>query len=655
MGLSSTELKVFGAVADALLPALPGDGRFWTSSARDLGITERLPGQVERLPDDEARGAMQKLLQALDTRVGGLALHGRARRFRDLTSAEAEAALGRMAGSRLSQRRQAFQALKRLIAIVAVTAPDANTPSPVWADIGYPGADSSVPADPGPISTLPVAEPSEWDADVVVVGSGAGGGTAASVLAAAGLDVVVIEKGPHVTEAEFTHLEHDAYARLYLDGNLAPTADLGIGMQAGSCLGGGTVVNYTVSLATPDHVRQEWDRIAGFDRVFTGSEYEESSKAVHERIGVNTDHSVPSRQESLMMEGLRSLGWHVDNVPRDVAGCPQDELCGYCTMGCRRGATRNVLRTWLDDAYGAGARMVVNAEANRVLVERGRAVGVEASVMGVPLRVRARAVVLACGGLYTPVLLKRSGVGGRTVGRRLWLHPTTAVWGRFDEEVRPWTGTIHSKYGAEFADLDGDHYGVTFEVGPSHPVVAALAFGWSSGRQFKTAMLQYPYWSAIGVRLRDRDHGRVDIPDDGRPVWRYRLSRHDQAHVRRGVQHAAEALAAAGAVEVMTTSGVPVTWLPGSGEPVDAFMGRVDSVGYDRNGILYASYHQMGSARMGSNPDDSVVDELNAVHGTPGLYVMDASAFPATSGVNPMVTIEALAHRAAGALASKLA
>ena len=260
MGLSSTELEVFGEVADALLPPLPGDGRFWTSSASDLGVTERLAGQVERLPDDEAREALRKLLRALDTRVGGLVLYGRARRFRDLTPPGAEAALGRMAASRLSQRRQAFQALKRLIAIVAVTAPDANSPSPIWADIGYPGADSTPPADPGPISTTPVTEPSEWDADVVVVGSGAGGGTAAGVLAAAGLDVVVIEKGPHVTETEFTHLEHDAYERLYLDGNLAPTADLGIGMQAGSCLGGGTVVNYTVSLATPDHVRQEWDR-----------------------------------------------------------------------------------------------------------------------------------------------------------------------------------------------------------------------------------------------------------------------------------------------------------------------------------------------------------------------------------------------------------
>jgi long-chain-alcohol oxidase len=652
--LSPAEHAVFGAVADALLPALPGDGRFWASSATDLGIAARLPAQVARLPDDRTRAELAKLLRTLDSALGGLILYGRPRRFRDLSANDAEAALRRMAGSRFPQRRQAFQALKRLIAIVAVTAPDMVSPSLVWADIGYPGPDDSAPATPGPIVPVAVREDSQWECDVVVVGSGAGGGTAAGVLAAAGLSVVIMEKGPYVAEKDFTHLEHDAYARLYLDGNLAPTADLGIGMQAGSCLGGGTVINYTVSLATPDHVRREWDRISGLAGVFSGADYEDSSRLVHLRVGVNTDHSAPSNQEALMQAGLKALGWHVDDVPRDVIGCPQDDFCGHCTMGCRRGAVRSVTRTWLEDAYRAGARIVVNAEVLRVLVEQGRAVGVEARVAGASLTVRARAVVLACGGLYTPALLRRSGADGRAVGETLWLHPTTAVWGRFAQEVRPWTGTVHSKYGAEFADLDGEHYGVTFEVGPSHPVVAALAFGWESGQQYKSALLEYPHWSAIGVRLRDRDHGRVEVPKAGRPIWHYRVSQRDQAHVRHGIQRAAEVLAAAGAEEVMTTSGVPIVWRPGSREPVESFAGRVDAIGYDRNGVLYASYHQMGSARMGSNRNESVIGENNEVHDTPALYVLDASAFPATSGVNPMITIEALAHRGAKALADRL-
>jgi long-chain-alcohol oxidase len=213
---------------------------------------------------------------------------------------------------------------------------------------------------------------------------------------------------------------------------------------------------------------------------------------------------------------------------------------------------------------------------------------------------------------------------------------------------------VHSKFGAQFADQDGEHYGTTFEVGPSHPVVAALAFGWESGRQYKEALLRYAHWSAIGVRLRDRDHGRVEVPREGRPVWHYRLSRRDQAHVRRGIQGAAEVLAAAGAEEIQTTSGLPITWRPRGGEPVSSFMERVDSIGYDRNGVLYASYHQMGSASLGSNPRTSVIDGDNQVHGAADLYVMDAAAFPGTSLVNPMVTIEALAHRAATRLAAHL-
>lgn len=651
--LTSAERATFAAVADALLPALDGDGRFWTSSAAELGIVRRLDGQVARLPDQRTREAIRRLLRTLDTSVGGMILFGRPRRFTRLSTDDASDALRRMAGSRIPRRREAFQALKRLVAIVAVTAPDQSTPSPIWNDIGYPGPDVTVATASGPITPIRVEEPATWEADVVVVGSGAGGATAAAVLSLAGLDVVILEKGDFLTERQFTHLEHDAYARLYLDGNLAPTEDLGIGMQAGSCLGGGTVINYTVALPTPGHVREEWDRLTGFANAFSADDYEQSLRLVQERIGANTQHSAPSRQEALMVAGLQGLGWQVDDVPRNVEGCPQDQACGYCTMGCRRGAVRSSLRTWLEDAHARGTRIVVNAEATRVLMDQRRAVGVEADVAGKRLTVSARAIVVACGGLYTPVLLQRSAAGGNSVGRTLWLHPTTAVWGRFPDEVRPWTGTVHSKYGAQFANLDGEHYGVTFEVGPSHPVVAALAFGWESGRQYKRALLDYPYWGAVGVRLRDRDHGEVVVPKTGRPIWRYRMSRRDQAHVRVGIRGAAQVLAEAGAQEVMTTSGTPVTWRPG-GEHIESFMSRVDSIGYDRNGVLYASYHQMGTARMGSNPRTSTIDAACRVHGTAGLYVMDASAFPATSGVNPMVTIEALAHRAATALAAEL-
>ena len=141
-----------------------------------------------------------------------------------------------------------------------------------------------------------------------------------------------------------------------------------------------------------------------------------------------------------------------------------------------------------------------------------------------------------------------------------------------------------------------------------------MFFGWANGRQFKQALLQYPHWSPVAVLLRDKDHGKVEVRKNGRVVWHYRLSKRDQAHIRIGVLHAAEVLAEAGAEEVMAPTAVPVTWHPESGESVDSFMSRVDSVGYGPNQTIYVSFHQMGSARMGSNPKTSVVDAENQVH-----------------------------------------
>ena len=142
----------------------------------------------------------------------------------------------------------------------------------------YPGPDGPPPTAPKPIETEAVNRDAPIDCEVVVVGSGAGGGTAAAVLTAAGLEVTLLERGGYSNESDFTHLESDAYRSMYLDGGLGSTSDGGVLMLAGSTLGGGTVVNYTTSLATPEPVREEWDRVAGFPEVFTGRGYEGSSR-----------------------------------------------------------------------------------------------------------------------------------------------------------------------------------------------------------------------------------------------------------------------------------------------------------------------------------------------------------------------------------------
>jgi choline dehydrogenase-like flavoprotein len=212
-----------------------------------------------------------------------------------------------------------------------------------------------------------------------------------------------------------------------------------------------------------------------------------------------------------------------------------------------------------------------------------------------------------------------------------------------------------ARYTDSSADLDGQGYGYRFETAPIHPSLPGAFVAWEGGGGLRRRLAELPYLTPVGVLLRDRGAGRAAIRPDGRPYWRYRLSDQDQLHVRAGVHRAAEVLAAAGAEEVFASTAVPVSWDSDSGEPLPAFLERVDEVGYGPNRTMFVSFHQMGTARMGARRyGDSVVDQENECHDVPGLFVMDASCFPTASGVNPMVTIQAIAHRGATALAAKL-
>jgi choline dehydrogenase-like flavoprotein len=651
--LGVKEIATLEAIVDTLLPAVDGDGPAWTTPGGDLGVADRFPEVFDRLPNDQHRKDLRQFLMLLNSGPGGLLLYGKPKRFTALATHQRADAIRSMEGHRLSLIRGGVMALKTLTALLWVTTDDPNVPPVAWGAMGYPGPDGPPPQVP---KTLPITEvngDTTMSCDVVVVGSGAGGGTAAGVLAAAGLDVIVLEAGGYQNESDFTHLESDAYRDMYLDGALNTTADGGMVVLSGATLGGGTVINYTTSFPTPPEVRTEWDATAGFTEVFTSEQYEGSTQAVQTRLQVNQDYRFPSQRDQLLEKGLRELGWHVDEVPRNAVGCTEDS-CGYCTMGCRIGAKQSTLLTYLEDAAANSARIVTGAHVDGVTTDNGSAIGVSATIGDGALTVQAKAVVLAAGSLNTPAILMRSGLGGAAAGDYLRLHPVTAVWARFEERVDPWGGILQARYSDEFANLDGDGYGFRFETAPVHPLFPAAFLGWEDGASFKRDVLGLGHLDVGGILLRDRDHGKVKLRKDGTPVWKYAISKYDQAHVREGVHRAAQLYAAAGAEELISSTIRPVRWRPGSGRPIEDFVADVDAIGYGSNRTGYFTFHQMGTARMGSDPATSVVGPENEVHDTADLFVMDGSCFPNASGVNPMLSIAAIAHRGATRLAERM-
>jgi long-chain-alcohol oxidase len=629
---SEASTRVLAALARGVL----GDGFA-------AAVPERIQERLTLFPAPDRR-KLQQAIELLDRPLGALALTGRPTPVSKLSAEQAEALLQRWRHSRIGAKSQLATALVAL-SLGALY----GYPGPEWNRIGYPGPLGPPPDVPHRLEPLEITSHQELTCDVVVVGSGAGGGCAAGRLAEAGLDVVVLEKGGYRAESEFDHREPESLSNLYLYGGTLTTTDLSAVIFAGSTLGGGTVVNYATSFHTPGYVLREWATDTGIE-AFVSGEFEESLDQVAVRVGVNTDHSSPSVRDQLMAEGLEKLGWHVDALPRAVRGCLQDDQCGYCAFGCREAANQSTMRTFLEDAAGRGARMVVNADVRRVLIKDGTAFGVVASVGGNRLVVKARAAVAAGGSIETPALLLRSGLAGQ-VGRNLHLHPSTGAFGVFDEPVRPWTGTLQARYSSELRHMDGD-WGVLFETVPIHPGLGSGTLPWVSAKQHRELMGRFANLGVCGIAPRDRSSGRVTVAG-GTPRVRYSLSAEDERMIVQALVSAGKVMEAAGAKEIFTLHNPPLSYKPTAGGH-ERWAEQVRRMGI-RGKATGFSFHQMGSCRMGTDPGTSAIGPDNESHEVKNLFVADASAFPSASGVNPMLTVYAIADRAARKIAARLA
>jgi choline dehydrogenase-like flavoprotein len=665
---SEREFQILSAVCETLVPALAVEGAssgLFSLSARDLDVPRTLADALYQVVDQDRLNLFKAALTVLDQPLISGLIGSNARSFLDMPLDERTAMLQVWSRSRLPILRFGFQAFKRLALFLFYSVTDAEGRNPTWAAIGYDGPPQDTAGTPGerPITPLDLRDASPataaFDAevalttDVVIVGSGAGGGVVAGELSAAGLDVIVLEKGGYYAEADFHGREMDSHAQMFENRGMLATDDLSVTILAGSTLGGGTTINWCASFRTPEHVLDEWERVYGVTG-YTGKEYQAALDAVSARINVNSDESTANPQNAALERGGQALGYKTNVIPRNVQGCDD---CGFCNFGCRVGAKQSMLKTYLRDAFQRGARLIVRANVERVLVEREAATGVLAAVhtaegRSVRLRVKAKAVVMAAGAIHTPAVLLRSGLTNANIGRNLHLHPTSVTYGVYDQPMRGWSGPLMSRYISEFSQLD-DGYGLSMQTAPIHPGLAALALPWSDGYQHKAMMERLAALGNIIIITRDRDGGRVTLNRHGQPVIHYHLSPYDRDHLGRGILESLKVHHAAGAVEVGAPHTVPLIFR--QGDDFERFLGQVQAAGLRRNTFALLSAHQMSSCRMGSSPLRGAITPTGETFEVRHLFVADASALPTALGVNPMLTIMAVAHSIAQHIKARLA
>ncbi|MEM9694203.1 MAG: GMC family oxidoreductase [Myxococcota bacterium] len=491
----------------------------------------------------------------------------------------------------------------------------------------------------------------ELDADTVIVGTGAGGAVAGAILAEAGERVLLLEEGPNIPWERYREMRPSEHLRhAWRDGGMTVAVGVGdsptVNVTMGRCVGGSSMLTGGVSFRTPESVLESWvhDRgLGGLAPAAMTPYFEAVERAVHVET---VPEAMRSRSTQLFARGAEKRGFRLKPLRRNTKGC---RGLSRCNFGCPEGAKMSVDRTYLPQALAAGAALWSDCRVDRVLRRGDRVTGVSGVILEPPVtarpflrgrprrfRVHATRVVVAAGAYHSPLLLARSGLGRRlpALGRHLTLHPAFRMFARFPEAVRGWEGALQSAYSDHL-----EHAGITLVslfIPPG--VLAATMPGF--GPHLTERARQIPNLAVFGGMIHDEGGGVVRRGPGREPLVTYRMSGRDRAAVPTLLREMAETFFAAGALEV---------FLPLLGHaPFDAdAFARLDLERVPAHRLECSSQHPLGSCRMGSDPDTSVVGPTGAVWGLKNLFVADGSVVPTSLGVNPQITVMAMASRIA--------
>ncbi|HKP18617.1 MAG TPA: GMC family oxidoreductase [Gaiellaceae bacterium] len=466
--------------------------------------------------------------------------------------------------------------------------------------------------------------------DVVVVGSGAGGGVVAGELAERGRAVLLLEIGPHFTARDFTRWEAKAFHQFWWPLRFAPLPDGDVvTFLAGRCVGGTTTINTKVALRADERDVAKWHPASGLTNErgepFRAADLAPYYDRVEQRLGVR-ERTDWTKSVHTLEPGFRALGAELEPVTAYTdATCSR---CGSCLQGCPTNAGKSTMNTYIADTLAGGLlELRADAAVERVLIADGEATGVEfVDAGGERHGVHAGAVVVAAGALNTPQLLRRSGVDNQAVGRHLGLHPVRLVYGLFDEPQDAHMVYPITAHCMDYAHDDDGGFVVeatTIQDPISFATTLTDERGPFWGPRLVEAVRGFRNWVGVLALVTDENNATVVVGEDGAERFEVDFQPGEQRRLEASLQFSRDVLEAAGAKQVCWTG--------------------------------LASTHVQGSCRMGDDPARSVVDRNGESHEVKRLFVGDASLIPRTMSVNPSLTIMALATRLADHLDGYLA
>lgn len=488
--------------------------------------------------------------------------------------------------------------------------------------------------------------------DVIVIGSGAGGATAAARLSGAGLKVLILEEGPYRTSQDFTLRESDAYPDLYQDLAARKTHSGGVTLLQGRTVGGSTTVNWTASFRTPEEVLQHWQREFGLSDL-TSEAMMPWFELIEQQLSIQPWQIPPNQNNALLKTGCDKVGIKSGVISRNVSGCAN---LGYCGLGCPINAKQSMLVTRIPEALDAGAVLVSRARVQRLNIDKHLFKSLDVQPMdesgkpvaGRSIRFTAEQLVLAAGAIASPGLLLRSNFPDpyQQIGKRTFIHPVVASAAIMPEAVNAYQGAPQSIYSDHFLWRDGvrGELGYKLEVPPLHPLItSALVPG--HGQAHRTIMTQFDHLQVTIALLRDGFHpedqgGQVLLDNQNREVLDYPL----KGLFWRAAEHALKTMAeiqfAAGAKQLLMVH--QRSHLVNS---LEAYLQSLTDSTLTEHSLGVFSAHLMGGCGMSDRPERGLVDNGGRAFAVENLRIMDGSVLPTSLGVNPQLTLYALASR----------
>ena len=488
--------------------------------------------------------------------------------------------------------------------------------------------------------------------DVVIVGSGAGGAVVARELARDGRSVLVLEEGGHYSPQEYGALPpSQSFRRLAREAGMSVALGVGdtplISLLAGKCVGGSSVLTGAVCFRIPDEVLHTWSDDLGLSRM-TPAGVEPYFAEVEDVCRVETvPHHMRSRGSELFVKGAASLGVEMKSMRRNTSGC---RGAARCNFGCPNGAKMSVDVSFLPDAVNHGATIVSDALVEKIDIAGGKARGVRGRFLdgitgepGVSFEVRAKVVIVACGSMHTPILLRKSGLDSVHIGRHLTLHPGVRIGALFDEAVDGWDGALQSVY--------SDHYlseGIWLNGVYTAVNVLAAAFP-GLGREHRRLVKQIPNLAFFGGMVHDDGGGQVRRWISREPLVTYKMIRRDKERLLKLIHILGKMAFASGAREVL---------LPVFGMPTIKKAKELDFLTENKlpaSRVECMAFHPLGSAKMSTKPEAGVVKPTGETWDVDNLFVIDGSILPTSIGVNSQLPIMGISMMLARGLVADFA